>query len=53
MAILLVTAAKMIVLPVMGVFIVQAMTGKGLIPQDAKAEKFVSMLLSGTPAAVK
>ncbi|KAH9894005.1 auxin efflux carrier [Cubamyces lactineus] len=52
MAILLVTAAKMIVLPVMGVFIVQAMTGKGLIPQDAKAEKFVSMLLSGTPAAV-
>ncbi|KAJ8456516.1 hypothetical protein ONZ51_g12079 [Trametes cubensis] len=52
MAILLVTAAKMIVLPVMGVFIVQAMTRKGLIPQDARAEKFVSMLLSGTPAAV-
>ncbi len=53
MAMLLVTAAKMIVLPVMGVFIVQAMVHKGLISVDARAEKFVAMLLSGTPAAVK
>ncbi|KAJ3004934.1 hypothetical protein NUW54_g4570 [Trametes sanguinea] len=52
MAMLLVTAAKMIVIPVMGVLMVQAMVHKGLIPQDAKAEKFVAMLLSGTPAAV-
>ncbi|KAI9058822.1 hypothetical protein FKP32DRAFT_1597136 [Trametes sanguinea] len=52
MAMLLVTAAKMIVIPVMGVLMVQAMVRKGLIPQDAKAEKFVAMLLSGTPAAV-
>ncbi|KAI0369267.1 hypothetical protein BV20DRAFT_968125 [Pilatotrama ljubarskyi] len=52
MAMLLVTMAKMVVLPVMGVFIVQAMVRKGLIPADAKAEKFVAMLLSGTPAAV-
>ncbi|KAI0632968.1 auxin efflux carrier [Trametes polyzona] len=52
MAMLLVTAAKMIVLPVMGVFIVQALTKNGLMPADARAEKFVAMLLSGTPAAV-
>ncbi|EIW56528.1 uncharacterized protein TRAVEDRAFT_49354 [Trametes versicolor FP-101664 SS1] len=52
MAMLLVTAAKMIVLPVMGVFIVQAMVHQGLISADARAEKFVAMLLSGTPAAV-
>ncbi|KAH9852933.1 auxin efflux carrier [Lenzites betulinus] len=52
MAMLLVTMAKMVVLPVMGVFIVLAMVRRGLIPSDAKAEQFVAMLLSGTPAAV-
>ncbi|KAI0776750.1 auxin efflux carrier [Trametes elegans] len=52
MAMLLVALAKMVVIPVMGVFIVQAMVRRGLIPPDAKAEKFVAMLLSGTPAAV-
>ncbi|KAI0670252.1 auxin efflux carrier [Trametes maxima] len=52
MAMLLVTMAKMVLLPVMGVFIVQAMVRKGFIPASAKAEKFVAMLLSGTPAAV-
>ncbi|CDO68782.1 hypothetical protein BN946_scf184989.g48 [Trametes cinnabarina] len=52
MAMLLVAAAKMIVIPVMGVLMVQVMVHKGLIPQDAKAEKFVAMLLSGTPAAI-
>ncbi|KAI0651194.1 auxin efflux carrier [Trametes meyenii] len=53
MAMLLVTMAKMVLLPVMGVFIVQAMVRNGFIPASAKAEKFVAMLLSGTPAAVK
>jgi hypothetical protein len=43
---------KLVLLPVMGVFIVQAMVRNGLIPQEAKAEKFVAMFLSGTPAAV-
>ncbi|KAI0830249.1 auxin efflux carrier [Trametes gibbosa] len=52
MAMLLVTMAKMVVQPVMGVFIVQVMVHKGLIPSGAKAEQFVAMLLSGTPAAV-
>ena len=53
MAMLLVTLAKMVVLPVIGVVAVQGMVRAGLIPADAKAEKFVAMLLSGTPAAVK
>ncbi len=53
MAMLLVTLAKMVVLPVIGVAVVQAMVRAGLIPAEAKAEKFVAMLLSGTPAAVK
>ncbi|PIL26001.1 hypothetical protein GSI_11755 [Ganoderma sinense ZZ0214-1] len=52
MAMLLVTLAKMVVLPVIGVAAVQGMVRAGLIPADAKAEKFVAMLLSGTPAAV-
>lgn len=53
MAMLLVTLAKMVLLPVIGVLMVQAMVRGNLIPADAKAEKFVAMLLSGTPAAVK
>ncbi|KAI0742846.1 auxin efflux carrier [Daedaleopsis nitida] len=52
MAMLLVALAKMVVLPVIGVAMVQAMVRGRLIPADAKAEKFVAMLLSGTPAAV-
>lgn len=46
-------AAKMIVLPVIGVFMIQAMVKGGLIDRDALAERFVAMFLSGTPAAVK
>ncbi|EJF57457.1 hypothetical protein DICSQDRAFT_69432 [Dichomitus squalens LYAD-421 SS1] len=52
MAMLLVTLAKMVVLPVIGVVVVQAMVRGGFIPADAKAERFVAMLLSGTPSAV-
>ena len=52
-AMILTTAAKMALLPVIGVLMVQAMVRGTLIPADAKAEKFVAMLLSGTPAAVK
>ncbi|PCH44842.1 hypothetical protein WOLCODRAFT_133395 [Wolfiporia cocos MD-104 SS10] len=44
--------SKMVLLPVIGVFMVQAMTRGGLIPRDALAERFVAMFLSGTPAAV-
>ncbi|PCH40729.1 auxin efflux carrier [Wolfiporia cocos MD-104 SS10] len=44
--------AKMVLLPVIGVFMIQAMTKGGLIPREAIAERFVAMFLSGTPAAV-
>lgn len=53
MAMLLVTMAKMVLLPVIGVFTVQAMVRARFIPADALVERFVAMLLSGTPAAVK
>ncbi|KAL1726673.1 auxin efflux carrier [Schizophyllum commune] len=46
------TAVKLIVIPVAGVFIVEAMVGGGMIPKDAKAERFVATFLSGTPALV-
>ncbi|TFK52797.1 auxin efflux carrier [Heliocybe sulcata] len=51
-AMLAVSLFKLFILPVLGVLIVQAMIHGGLIPQTARAEKFVAMLLSGTPAAV-
>ncbi|OCH94478.1 auxin efflux carrier [Obba rivulosa] len=52
MAMVLVTMAKLVVLPVIGVFLIQSMVKAGMIDKDAKAEKFVAMFLSGTPAAV-
>ena len=53
MAMLAVTVVKMVVLPVVGIVMVQAMVRGGLIPREARAERFVAMFLSGTPAAVK
>lgn len=53
MAMIAVSLAKMVLLPVIGVLVVQAMVHKGLINRDSRAEKFVAMFLSGTPAAVK
>lgn len=53
MAMIAVTLAKMLLMPVIGVFTVQAMVSSGLINREARAEKFVAMFLSGTPAAVK
>ncbi|KAI0920832.1 hypothetical protein AcW2_005986 [Taiwanofungus camphoratus] len=53
MAMLAVSFAKMVFLPIIGVFMVQAMVRGGLIDRDALAERFVAMFLSGTPAAVK
>ncbi|KAJ8489251.1 hypothetical protein ONZ51_g3042 [Trametes cubensis] len=52
MAMFLTTITKMLILPVVGVFLVQAMTNAGLIDRGAKAERFVAMFLSGTPTAV-
>ena len=47
MAMLLVTLAKMVVLPVIGVAVVQAMVHGGLIPADAKAETVEAKSLFG------
>ncbi|KAH9947206.1 auxin efflux carrier [Amylocystis lapponica] len=51
-AMLAVSCAKMLFLPIIGVFMIQGMVHGGLIPADALAERFVPMFLSGTPAAV-
>ena len=48
-----VALAKMLILPIIGVFMVLGMVKGGLIDDGAKVEKFVAMFLSGTPAAVK
>ena len=52
-AMFLTTIAKMAVLPVIGVLLVQAMTKAGFVHKDEKALRFVMMFLSGTPTAVK
>lgn len=52
-AMILCSLAKMVVLPVIGVFLVQAMVKIGLIPKTSIVEIFVAMFLSGTPSAVK
>ena len=52
-AMLAVTFAKMILLPLIGVFMVQGMVKGGMIHENAKVEKFVAMFLSGSPAAIK
>ncbi len=52
MAIFLTTVAKLVVLPVIGVLLVQAMTKVGLVHKDEKALRFVLMFLSGTPTAI-
>ena len=53
MAMVSVTLLKMVILPVFGIFMVQAMVKGGLIAKESLAERFVAMFLSGTPAAVK
>jgi len=51
-ALLSVCAAKMIVLPVIGVFITRAMITRGLIHPEAKVQIFVAIFVSGTPSAL-
>ncbi|KAE8540514.1 hypothetical protein D1P53_003461 [Cryptococcus gattii VGV] len=52
-AIIAMTAFKMIIIPVFGVFVVQAFRDDtGLYPREDKMRTFVSILLAGTPAAV-
>ena len=53
MAMVLTTAVKMVLLPVIGVFLVQAMTNSGFVDRREITLRFVLMFLSGTPTAVK
>ena len=52
-AIVLVSLAKMVLLPIIGIFLVRAMVGRGLISKESKVELFVAMFLSGTPSGLK
>ena len=51
-AILFVCVAKLVLLPIIGVFIVQAMVRGGLIPRQNKVQIFAAMYLSGTPTSI-
>ena len=51
MAMFMCTMVKMVVLPVIGVFLVQAMTNSGFVDRKAITLRFVLMFLSGTPTA--
>jgi len=52
-ALLSVCFAKMVVLPVVGVFATRGMITAGLIGPDAKVQIFVAIFVSGTPSALK
>ncbi|KAK0442797.1 auxin efflux carrier [Desarmillaria tabescens] len=47
-----VSFCKLALLPVIGILLTQVLTHRGVIPKDALVERFVAMLLSGTPSAV-
>ena len=51
-AIISVCVAKLILLPIIGIFIVQAMVKGGLIPPQNRAQIFVAMYMSGTPTSI-
>ena len=52
MAIFTTTMVKLVILPVIGVLLVQAMTKVGLVNKDERALRFVMMFLAGTPTAI-
>ncbi|PBK87810.1 auxin efflux carrier [Armillaria gallica] len=47
-----VSFCKLALLPVIGILLTQELTHRGVILKDALVERFVAMLLSGTPSAV-
>ena len=51
-AIISVCVAKLVLLPIIGIFIVRAMVSGGLIPPQNKVQIFVAMYLSGTPTSI-
>ena len=52
-ALLSVCAVKMVLLPVLGVFVTRAMITGGLIDPQSKVQIFVAIFVSGTPSAIK
>jgi auxin efflux carrier family protein len=52
-ALLSVCAAKMLLLPTIGVFITRAMVTGGLIHPESKVQIFVAIFVSGTPSSLK
>jgi len=52
-ALLSVCAVKMILLPIIGVFVTRAMMTGGLIDPESKVQIFVAIFVSGTPSAIK
>ncbi|KAF5391228.1 hypothetical protein D9757_003032 [Collybiopsis confluens] len=52
-AMLLVTLAKEVFVPIVGIFLTQTFVARGLIPKENLAQRFVAIFLSGTPTAVK
>jgi predicted permease len=52
-AMLAASVAKMVIVPALGILIVNRMSTSGMMHREARAERFVGMFLSGTPAAVK
>jgi len=53
LALLSLCAAKMILLPIIGVFVTRAMITGGLMRPESKVQIFVAIFLSGTPSAIK
>ena len=52
-ALISVCAAKMILLPTIGVFLTRAMVTGGLIRPESKVQIFVAIFVSGTPSSLK
>ena len=52
-ALLSVCAVKMILLPILAVFVTRAMITGGLIDPGSKVQIFVAIFVSGTPSAIK
>ena len=52
-AFLSVCIVKMVLLPIMGVFVTRAMIANGLMHHESKVQIFVAIFVSGTPSAIK
>ena len=46
------SAVKQVIIPLLGISLVQGMAKTSFIPPDARAEKFVSIFLAGAPPTI-